>query len=169
MRNMSTAFKGALSLLAVLFVVGTAGIAVAQVPSANPPFNVDLGAVITNNVQIPATVNSAQKSNLDKSGIICTFNATLSSGSPSITFNIQNFDSASNSYYTIATSGAQQAFSYNVPLSIFVREGAQLNTALPASILSGSGVPVARFWRLQEVITGANTATTSTIGCNQLK
>jgi hypothetical protein len=142
----------------------------AQVPSSNPPYNVDLGALITNTAQTPATVNSAQQTNLDKEGVICTFNATLSSGSPSVTLNLQNFDSASGNYYTIVTGGAVTAFSYHVPLSIIAHTGAQTGAGLPPSVLSAAGIPLARLWRIQEVIGGSSVpATTSTVGCNWVK
>lgn len=176
MRNFYTTAWAA----AVAFVVFFAPLAaLAQVPSTQPPYNVDLGSpgtsggtptpVITNAVRVPATFSSAQLGNLDKEGAICTFNATLSSGSPTVTFKIQNYDAASNTYYDVVTSGAQQAFSYNVPLSIVAHTGVVSGAVLPASIVSGAGIPLARFWRVQEIITGANTATTSTIGCNLLK
>jgi hypothetical protein len=176
MRKFYSEVRVAAILLAVFFAPIAA---YAQVPSTQPPYNVDLGSpgtsggtptpVITNTVRVPATFNSPQLGNLDKEGVICTFNATLSSGSPTVTFKIQNYDAASNSYYDLVTSGAQQAFSYNVPLSIVAHIGVVAGAVLPASILSGASLPVSRFWRVQEIITGANTATTSTVGCNLLK
>ena len=143
----------------------------AQVPSSNPPYNVDLGALITNSGQLSATVNSPQQTNLDKEGVICTFNATLSSGSPSVTMNIQNYDSASGNYYTIVTGGAVTSFSYNVPLSIIAHTGVNTTASLlPAGVLSAAAIPLSRLWRVQEVVGGSSApTTTSTIGCNNIK
>lgn len=158
-------------LMGLALVVGLHFVpAQAQVPSSNPPYNVDLGALITNSGQLTGTVNSPQQTNLDKEGVICTFNATLSSGSPSVTMNLQNFDSASGQYYTIVTGGTVTAFSYNVPLSIIAHVGAQTGAGLPPSVLSAAGIPLARLWRIQEVIAGSSApSTTSTIGCNWVK
>jgi hypothetical protein len=143
------------------------GPAKAQVPSSNPPYNVDLGSVLTNTLQVIATVFSPQQQNLDKTGVICTFNQTAVSGSPSTTFTIQNYDTASNTYYDVVTSGA---FTTSVsPLSIMVVPGGQ-TSSLPTAVSAVFGGGLARYWRVKEVVGGSTgAATTGTIGCNNIK
>src|ERR1700690_4203777 len=77
--------------------------AFAQVPSSQPPYNVDLGAVITlgKNVAGNGTTNSANQTNLDKEGVVCTFAQTDSSGSASTTVAIQGFDAATATWNTL--------------------------------------------------------------------
>ncbi len=156
--------RSALALFALAF---TATAALAQVPSTSPPYNVDIGAVITNTARAPATVNSAQLNNLDKAGAICTLNATALSGTPSVTFSIQNFDTASQQYYTVVTSGAQSP-SVNTPLAIMVHYASQ-TASLPTAVVAAQGVPLARYWRVVQVSTGSNTTMTGTIGCVNVK
>jgi hypothetical protein len=149
--------------------------ALAQVPSSVPPYNVDLGVapnapLIRNTLQVPATVNAAQQTNLDKLGAICTLVTTALSGSPSVTFLIQNFDSASGLYYTAVTSGAISAPTINTPYNIAIRPGlATVAAGTTPPVVGAAGFALSRFWRLQEVITGANTAVTGTISCNMIK
>jgi hypothetical protein len=116
---------------------------------------------ITNTLQVPGTINSPQLGNLDKSGAICTYNMSAQSGSPSVTFAIQNFDTANATYSTIVISGAITAI--NTPTVIFARAGAQI-ASLPTGYV-GAGIPLARYWRVQEVVTGAGTAATGKVGC----
>jgi hypothetical protein len=164
--------RGALSLAAVLAF--TASTALAQVPSSSPPYNIDLGsssagAPIKNVIQVPATVNSAQLNNLDKQGAICTLVTTALSGSPSVLFSIQNFDVASGQYYNVVASLAISAPTINTPYSIAVEPGITVVAAGTSSPLAGAtAFPLSRIFRVQEVITGANTAVTGTIGCNLL-
>ena len=156
--------RSALALFALAF---TASAAMAQVPSSSPPYNVDIGAVITNTARAPSTVNSPQQNNLDKDGVICTINATALSGSPSATIAIQNFDVASQQYYTALISSSI-SLSTNTPVSIALRPGNQTSGANASFSATGS-VPLARYWRVQQVITGANTTVTGTVGCNVVK
>jgi hypothetical protein len=162
--------------LAIALIVFT-GAALAQAPSASPPYNIDLGGtgtaavapLIVNTARAPATVNSAQLNNLDKVGAICTFNQTASSGTPTVTFNIQNFDAASQLYYTVATSGSITP-STNTPQSIAVKPGIQ-QSSLPSSFVSGGAIslPLSRYWRVQEILAGSNTTSTGTLSCVAVK
>jgi hypothetical protein len=163
--------RGALSLAVALAFTTSA---LAQVPSSSPPYNIDLGqsaagAPIKNVLQVPGTINSAQLSNLDKQGTVCTLVTTALSGSPSVTFLIQNFDAASGLYYTAVTSGAIAAPTINTPFNIAVEPG--ITVVAPATsgtIVGATAFPLSRLFRVQEVITGANTAVTGTISCNLL-
>lgn len=166
--------RSALSLAIALFAL--TGIALAQVPSTQPPYNIELGGtgsaagtpLITDTARAPGTVNSVQLSNLDKEGAICTFNQNgTPSGSPTVTFNIQNFDAASQQYYTVATSGSQTP-STNTPLAIYVHPGAQ-TASLPTAVVGASGLSLSRYWRVQQVLAGSNTTMTGTVSCNVLK
>lgn len=128
--------------------------------------NLDLGAVITNASQVAATVNSAQFINLDGSGAYCTFTNTSTSGNPSTTFAIQAYDSASATYQTMVISGALTG-----PTgagSIEVYPGIEVSS-LPTGISAAQSLKLPRLWRVQEVITGAGTAITGTIGCQVLR
>lgn len=140
----------------------------AQVPSAQPPFNVDVGAVITNTARAAGTVNSTAQSNLDKEGAICAFNmtATSANNSTQIVLAIQNFDTASGLWYTVVTSTASSPTN-NVPIVVMVHDGMQ-TASLPASIAAAQGVLLSRTWRAQQITTGVGT-TTGTVGCNIMK
>lgn len=141
----------------------------AQVPSANPPYNIDLGALITNTARGAGTTSSAQQNNLDKQGAICALNQTAQGGlGVSATLAIQNFDTASGQYYTIAVSGASSP-NNNVPIVVMARSGNQ-TASLPAGVSASQGLPLARYWRVQQVLTGSGgVTTTGTVGCVILK
>lgn len=149
---------------AVALVIGPA---VAQVPSTQPPYNVDLGAVITNAAAAPGTINSAQLNNLDKTGAICTFYPTAITDTPTVVLNIQNYDSASGVYYTIATSGAAADVVDDTPVVVAVHS---LQTAsLPSGVTAASGIQLSRYWRVDEVLAGSGSTTTATVGCVVIK
>jgi hypothetical protein len=137
----------------------------AQVPSVPAPYNVDLGAVITNSARAPATVTTSQLDNLAYNGAECTFNQSAASGSSSTTFSIQFYDSASNSYQSLVTSGA--ITSSSVPTTIVVYPGVQ-TSSLPTGMVA-LNMKLPRKWRVSQTNAGANTTTTGTIGCNLLK
>lgn len=134
----------------------------AQVPSSNPPYNVDIGAVLTGVGQNAGTYNSTQLNNLDKEGVTCVLSGLGSTGGPSVVFAIQGYDAASNSYYDLVRSGSITAAANAV---ISVRPGNQ-TSSLPTGWSASQSLPVPRFWRIQEVITGG-TGLTSTVSCNQ--
>ena len=159
------AFASAFALVSALAIIP---IARGQVPSANAPFNVDTGALITDTAAGPGTVSSAQQANLDKTGIICTYTpSAVPSGAPSVVFNIQNYDSASNTYYTMVAAPAYVPVS-GTPTSIVLYPSTQI-TPLPTPIVAAVSMPLTRFWRVQRVSTGAGTTVTGKLGCNQIK
>jgi hypothetical protein len=140
--------------------------AFAQVPTSSPPYNIDLGAVLTNTARGASTVNSSTLTNLDKHGVVCTYNQTAHGGSPSTTFGIQVFDAASNTWQSLATSGAITADA--TPTSVVVYPGA-VATAVPTGMVL-SGLPLTRSWRVTETVGGTATPTvTGTIGCNYIR
>ena len=112
---------------------------------------------------------SAQQTNLDKTGAVCTLNVTAESGAPTVTFNIQNYDSASASYYTVITSGTLTPGALPYQGVIGVHDGSQ-TSSLPAGVTAFSALPLSRFWRVQQVIAGTNSpAITGTVGCDVVK
>lgn len=144
--------------------------ALAQAPSSMPPYNVDTGvALITNVGQVgSATVNSANQTNLDKSGAVCTAFQTAISGTPSWTFSIQGFDAATATWNTLVTSGAITTSLTNINT---VRIGPGLIAAdVPANGV-GTSIRLPRVWRVQEVFGAGSGGPTVTakIGCNLLK
>jgi hypothetical protein len=159
--------KGTLSgvLTFVVAAIALTGVAFAQVPSSIGPYNSDFGAVITNTARAPGTVNSAQQSNASYGGVVCTWYQASASGSASTTIAIQGYDSASATYQQLAISGALT--SSTTPVSVMVYPG------IASSGLANSGVSASfhlpRFWRVQQVNTGASTTSTGTVGCGYLK
>lgn len=138
----------------------------AQTPSLPPqPYNVELGAVITNGARAPGTVTTAKLQNLAYNGVECTFNQASASGSPSTTFSVQMYDSASNTYQSLATSGAITGTA--TPTTVVVYPGIQTSSLPTGMVALNMHLPL--FWRVSQTVTGANTTTTGTIGCNLLK
>lgn len=156
----------------------------AQVPSiANPPYNLDIGAVITNTLALAGTVNSAtasastspwQNNNLNWLGVSCTWTTQSSSGSTSSVFSIQQYDAASATFQTLISSPAIVASStseaVNTPHAVVLRPGLAGTAPTNYTYLS---LALPRVWRVQAVISnGAGTnpapAVTSKIGCNYL-
>lgn len=168
MKNLITRVGGlaALALLcAGLYVGVVSGPARSQVPSTVPPYNTDLGAIITNSARTAGTVTSSQQTNLDKNGVACRFVQTVASGSPSTTFSIQGYDAATESYISLVTSGA---ITGTTPTEIVVYPGIQ-TSSLPTAMVAIS-LHLPRVWRLTQTIGGTQTpASTSKIGCNMLK
>ena len=150
--------------IALAFAFGLAGAAFAQVPSTVPPYNTDLGALITNSLRVAGTVTTAAQTNLDKNGAVCTFNQTASSGSPSTTFSIQGYDAATASWLTYITSGA---ITDTTTTAIAVYPGMATS---PLSGMTCISVHLPRVWRVSQTIAGTSgPATTSKIGCNMLR
>jgi hypothetical protein len=156
-----------LSVLAAIAVVLTVMVnpVLAQVPSSSPPYNTDLGALITNTARASATVNTADQQNSQWVGVECTYNRSAASGSPSTTIAIQFKDSASASYQTLAISGAITATA--TPTTVVVSPGIQTSSLPSAMVALQMHLP--RIWRVQQVTTGSNTTDTGTVGCNMLK
>jgi hypothetical protein len=167
MRNLKLWTTGALfGVLALVLLAVPHFSTQAQVPSANPPFNADLGVLLTNTARAAGTVNSVAQINLDKLGVICSYNATATPSFPQITLAIQNLDSASGNWYTIATSTISSP-NINVPIVVMDHYGMQ-TSSLPTGVAGASGVLLSRQWRVQQVTTGIG-STTGTVGCVLVK
>lgn len=133
-------------------------------PSATTPTATKL---FTNTLQGVATVSSNILNNLAYEGLQCTYNATALSGSPSVTINIQAYDEASATFTTLLTSGTANNTTLNTPTTIQIYPGIQ-TTSLPSNVTSLSW-HMPRFVRVQEIVAGASTATTGSVGCDWLK
>jgi hypothetical protein len=169
MRKSKLYIQGAL-VGALTLVMATFGLnpVLAQVPSANPPFNVE-NTVLTNTARVAGTVNSAQLGNLDKTGAICSFNTTATATGaiyPQVVLAIQNYDAASGNYYTIATTSASSP-GVNNPIVVIAHDGV-LTTSLPAGVAAAAAMPLSRFWRVQQVTSGLGTHT-GTVDCVTIK
>ncbi len=140
----------------------------AQTPALPPqPYNVELGPVITNSARTPGTVTTAKLQNLAYNGIECTLNQHVVSGSPTTTFSIQMFDSASSTYQTMVTSGTVSN-SVDTPTTIAVYPGISA-TVTNFTGFVGASMHLPLYYRVSQTISGANTTSTGTLGCNLLK
>jgi hypothetical protein len=136
------------------------------VPSTPGPYNQDLGALITNSARGAGTVTSSQQDNLAFNGVVCTYAQSAHGGTSSTTFAIQAFDAATNSYFTLVTSGAITADATPTPIAVY--PGMQ-TASLPAGMVA-IGAHLPRKWRLSQTVGGTGTPTvTGQIGCNLLR
>jgi hypothetical protein len=169
MRKLMLAFVSA-AIAATIVAAGgyfsTTMPALAQVPSVPAPYNLSLGAVITNVLRTAGTANSTQQNNLAYGGVSCTYMQTAKSGTSSTTFSIQGYDAANNTYYTLATSGA--ITDNSVPTTVQVYPGA-VATSVPTG-MTIAGLHVPRLWRVSQTVAGeGGPAVTGFIGCDLLK
>lgn len=125
------------------------------------PLTRDLGAVQTFTAQGAATVNSADQSGFNVSRVVCVFRQSTFTGTPSVTFKIQNKDAKSGQYYDLITSSAITTSTSPSAISA----GAGLTTA--ANVSNGN-LPIAAKWRTSTVFaTGTGTPlVTGTVGCS---
>lgn len=123
------------------------------------PLTRDLGSVKTLTAQPQATVTSADQNGFNVSRVVCVFNQSTYTGSPSTTFKIQNKDTASGLYYDLITSSAVTT-AVNTPSAISAGAG----VVTTANV--GAGIPIAQKWRVS--LTEANTPVTitGTVGCS---
>lgn len=162
-------------LIAAALVVGVYRLpAVAQVPSVPGPYNIDIGAVLKLTLSPAGTYNSPTGSayattpiNLVYNGIVCTLTGSVVSGSPSVNWSIQQYDAASNSYFTLLT----QSVAYSALIGqnvIEVRPSVQ-TLSLPTNMAS-INLALPRVWRIQAVVGGSlGPALTAQVGCNFVK
>lgn len=159
-----TPLKNSILALVAVFVFLVCG---AAFPQGAPlpitvygPVTRDTGALKTFTAQGAATVSSADQTGFNVSRVVCVYNQTATSGSPSVTFNIQNKDKASGLYYTLVTSAAVSSVTSNAPS--FIAAGAGIATTSNVS----ANVPIAALWRTQVIVAGSSTPTvTGTVGC----
>lgn len=165
------------SLAVALTAAALCAPARAQTPSLPPPpYNVDIGALITNALRGVGTVTSAVQQNLANRGVVCrSTTPTVSSGSPSATFGIQVYDTATATWLTYGTSGVIGGYSANAagtPYDVMVHAGIAVGS-LPTNMV-GVNLALPRAWRVTQTIaegtggTGRSPALTSKIGCNYL-
>jgi len=162
---------GVLAVVFAMFAIPAMG----QVPSSNPPYNTDIGALFPSAQRnaVTGTYSSATQTNLDKRGVICTLAQTASSGSPSTTMQIQEFDATTATWFTVKASTAITGYPANALI-------AATQLAVEPGILITSGPtnsdsmnwPLTRVWRLQTVVAsgsgGAGSASTFSVGCNYI-
>lgn len=165
-------FRAGFAALALAMLVASP--ALSQVPASNPPYNTDIGVVLSSANRTAATYNSANQTNLDKQGVTCTLSQTASSGSPSTTYGIQEYDAATATWITVLTSSAVTGYptdTPNAPRQVAVRPGIQ-TTSDPTNTYSVSW-PLTRVWRVFATVgsgTGAaGPASTFSVGCNYSK
>ena len=170
MRKLKNHFRGAVAPLmtaaavAALILGGQMMPARSQpVPSNVGPYNVDLGAVITNTAQAAGDLASAPQPNIDQNGVVCTYLPSAQGGFAMITFSIQGFDTATNTWHTMVTSPIVAALP-TLPNSVGTYPGAQ-TSSLPTGY-TYAGLPLPRIWRVSETVGGGSTPTiTAKIGC----
>lgn len=139
--------------------------AIAQVPSDPGPYNTDTGVLITNTLRTAGSVQTASQTNLSRKGVVCTYNQSANSGTSSVTFSIQQFDAASNSWFTLVTSGAITANATPTPIGVY--PGAQTASLPSGMVMAGLHIP--RVWRVSQTVGGSGgPAVTGTVGCNLL-
>jgi len=135
------------------------------VPSFVGPYNIDLTTPLITFAAASGTVNSAVQANIDQSGVLCVFDQTAHTGSPSSTLAIQGYDTATNSWFSYVTSGAITADA--TPTPVLMYPGAVATTVPTGLVLAG--LPVPRKWRAQVVSTVGGSGITASVGCNVLK
>jgi len=148
----------------------------AQVPSSNPPYNTDPGALITDTLSTVGVRTSATQTNLDKVGVTCVYNVTAYSGSPSISFNIDGFDAASNSWVTYKASntitpgtGGGANNPVNTPFTVSISPAIATSGLANANMVA-INLHMPRVWRVQRTLSGSlGPAVSGTLGCNNLK
>jgi len=176
----------AATIMAAVLSIGVLPFAQAQVPSIPPPpYNTPVPAptastptkqiLIVNQSATPGTVNSNLINALAYKGVICSITQTADSGSPSVSINVQEYDTASQTYFTIATSGVSftsatgTGTALNVPTVLQVYPGIAVS-GLPTG-MTGVSLHVPRFFRIQQITsTGASfsPAHTGVVGCDLL-
>lgn len=156
----------AVAAIGALALLGSLAPSPAQTPSTQPPYNTDLGVIITNSARAPGTVTSSQQDNLDGVGLACTIVQSAASGNPTIALTIQGYDAASATYYDLATTGTVDPTT-STPITLMTKPGIIAADAVSPNIAKSIAVP--RKWRLSQVLAGASTTMTGTVGCNKLR
>jgi hypothetical protein len=123
--------------------------------------NIDTGALITLSAA-SATQNSADQTNYNGRGVMCTMNLTTFTGtSPTAYMAIQSKDTASGTYTTLTASNSIQLTAAGTIVHIHYPG----QSAGGASVYAGSSV-LPRTWRVAAVIGGTSPAATGTVGCS---
>jgi hypothetical protein len=183
MRKLTSLLKG-LTLAAAVLLVAAVLIAQpwrasAQVPSLTGPYNIDLGKVLaftnllnTASAQSPAgSTYSTTPVNYSSKGLICSLTITgnSASGSPSLAWSIQQYDAASNSWFTLVTQtivGPTGSGIYPAPAVLEVAPGIAVSS-LPTN-LAAANLVIPRIWRVNVAPSGSvgGTYVSGYVGCN---
>lgn len=153
-------FLKSAALVAVLAIIACIPAQAQQAGAINSvtPMTRELGVLKTLTAQTAATLTTADQTGFNVSRLVCVFNMSAHTGTPSTTFTIQNKDAASGLYYTVLTSGAIVADATPTPLSV----GAGITTTANVS----AGLPLARVWRVSITVAGTSPVVTGTLGCS---
>ena len=150
-------------LRSALFVFGLAILATPALPQPSgafhsiSPMTRSLGALTTLTAHAAGTVNTSDQSGYNISRVVCVFNQSAHTGTPSTTFKIQNKDAASGAYYDLITSSAITGDATPTPL-------AAGNIASSANL--SASMPIAALWRVSTIIAGTTPVVTGTVGCS---
>lgn len=149
-------------------------LAVAQVPSVPGPYNIDIGAVLTDTANVTTPRTSANQSNTAYVGVVCTYVATAGSGSASVSISIDAFDAATNSWRTLVstpylpvTNSGSTGLNTRLEVAIF-RGALSTSPLLPNMYVANVALP--RVWRVSRQINGTlGPALTGKVGCNYIR
>lgn len=162
--------------MALVFVLLLIALPNARAQSTNQDLT---AAIFTNSARVAtgSAITSANQTNTDKRGVICTWATTASSGSTDSTFSIQGYDTATNVWYTIKTSAAIKGGSTyatdapNTPYTLAVYPGVAVSSLATGNEAQSAVLP--RTWRISQTNTakaGVSSPTvTSKVGCNYIK
>jgi hypothetical protein len=123
--------------------------------------------VIASASRVPATYNSLDFTVGYGRGVICSFNQTANTPTPSTTVALQEKDPISGSYFTIATTAAittTNATAGVTQAGVFTYPGF---AGSPPTGFVGSALPATRTMRVQMVVGGTG-ASTGTVNCATL-
>lgn len=152
---------GRIALLLLLL----ASPALAQTSENPGPYNKELGALVTNSARPAGTVTTSSQSNTNWRGVVCTLYQTAHVGSPTVQFDIEQYDGASRSWFVVISSTViSTADNTPYPIGVYPDAGS-INAPYPLSSVS---LPLT--WRVSQIIAGTSTpSVTGTIGCNLLR
>lgn len=153
---------GRIALLLTLLLTSPA---LAQTPDNPGPYNKELGALITNSARLASTVTTSSQSNTNWRGVVCTLYQTAHVGSPTVQFDIEQYDGASHSWFVVISSSVIPTVDNTAyPIGVYPDAGS-INAPYPFSSVS---LPL--IWRVSQTIAGTSTpSVTGTIGCNLLR
>jgi hypothetical protein len=142
--------------IAFVLALLAASVAHAQAPRTPSPLQ-------TLSSQPAGTYNTADQANVQGfRGVVCAFNQSSSSGTPSTTFSIQEKDAAAATYTNLAVSTALTA---NGTALLEVYPGIQ-TSSLPTGFTAATSLVLPRLWRVQTIVAGSGgPGITATIEC----
>jgi hypothetical protein len=123
--------------------------------------NYDAGAIVRLSAQGAGTVTSSAQTNYDARGLVCVFDQSAHTGTPSTTYSIQFQDAASAAWIALLTSAAISSDTTPTTLSIY--------PGGPATSNAAANAPLPRVWRVSVTVAGTSPAVTATVGCNLVR